>query len=245
MEEPESEHFIEVSALEAIRGKPFLYAAAGSDLEQPIVALTGHVHDFTFVDINYGIARMRRALEPSTSFLFRGQRKEIPEVAGETHTGNQCGRQVVHPFIKVEEYDLLNGDSISVRRRCGYGQYAIAALDPGSLGVFMHRGDSGGEGGSGILFLSDNANDHKPSENLLTLLKTKLAPQALIIADASTTPSWLKSPFNGDSGREGDEIYFNLRGWEYNQPDCVWRCVGYLPPRYRRPCLVWLCTKRG
>lgn len=72
-------------------------------------------------------------------------------------------------------------------RRRGFGQYALHELPDGSLSMFMHRGDSPGEGGSNVFYLSNRRTSHKPLSSLMSVIKRKLAYPALIASDGSNT----------------------------------------------------------
>jgi len=48
---------------------------------------------------------------------------------------------------------VSDGRRLTVIRRCGYEQYALGEFPNRSIGVFVHRGDSPGEGGSNVCFL--------------------------------------------------------------------------------------------
>lgn len=58
-------------------------------------------------------------------------------------------------------------------------------LEKSSLDYFIHRGDSGGEGGSRIYFLSNLNPDYKPISRLYDKLLYRLKPDGYIISDGS------------------------------------------------------------
>lgn len=67
-------------------------------------------------------------------------------------------RGYIEPCVLTETYlHLEAGKEIRIHRRRGYGYSAFAKeIHTNSLGVFFYRGDSGGEGGSGNRWLSQD-----------------------------------------------------------------------------------------
>jgi hypothetical protein len=233
-------YFVEREWLERVRNKPFMYCAAGDDHAAPLNAFIDFISDFTFVDLRYQFNRLKPALARHPEFERIRRRKVVVPDTIETHPGNECGPSAVQPEVYVEEYaDFTKGRAVRVTRRLGFGQYAVEALPPTTLGVFMHRGDSGGEGGSGIQFLTNVKNAHAPSNQMMHKLYGKLADHSLVIADSSTLGHELWHEAYGSAGQEaGADAYERLKGKRFNVDHCVWSCVGFLG-QHRGATLVW------
>jgi len=65
--------------------------------------------------------------------------------------------------------NLQTNREISIIRRRGFGQYALNEFPDDSLSIFCHRGDSSGEGGSGVRYLDNIKIKHPPLSMLLML----------------------------------------------------------------------------
>lgn len=86
--------------------------------------------------------------------------------------GQREGYRFLAPSKLAETYERV-GDRrrITVIRRRGFGQYALSTeFADGSVGVFMHRGDISGEGGSNIYYLANMQSRHEPVGNLFDKL---------------------------------------------------------------------------
>jgi hypothetical protein len=115
---------------------------------------------------------------------------------------------------------------IKVVRRRGFGQIALSEFAPGSIGVFIHRGDSPGESGSNVYFFSDLNSRHEPCGHLFPKLVRGVSDKALVISDGSNVRfNMLKRQcrLNGIDRRIGYESHiehpFDLGGLR-------WNCVG-------------------
>jgi hypothetical protein len=150
----------------------------------------------------------------------------------------------LQPSRLLETY-LRIGDQrqIAVIRRRGFGQYALSEeFADGSIGVFMHRGDGEGEGGSNVYFLANMPAKYEPLSNLFDKLSRKLANRALIVSDGSNCRierlrkrDWQREVRGPEAFRESRPSAFTFGGWS-------WECVGYLGERYG-PTLVWGVTR--
>jgi hypothetical protein len=119
--------------------------------------------------------------------------------------------------------------SLTVVRRRGFGEYALDEFPNRSIGVFVHRGDSPGEGGSNTYFLANKKLDHRPLSRLFDKLTQKLADRALIISDGSLVDPRLKRRFRGQ------QFIFGSFEWKHagfigghGSPTSIWevaRCV--------------------
>ena len=169
-------------------GKIFMYPCAGNDIAEPVQVFGELFDTFLFVDLQYhaasGIPKIPGWCEVSGS-----QRKLGSLISAVRHM--QDGRskfRVIEPgWFFSDHINETTGRRILLVRRRGFGQYALHELPDGSLSMFMHRGDSSGEGGSNVFYLANRRTSHGPISNLLNLLKRKITVPALIASDGSNT----------------------------------------------------------
>jgi hypothetical protein len=120
---------------------------------------------------------------------------------------------------------LPSGRQVALSFRRGFGQYGLHEIPDGSLDVFVHRGDSLGEGGSGVWFLANMTARHQPLSRLLDVIGAKLRYPALIGSDGSNTRLvQLKQAAYGDPEAPTRFIAGPL----------TWRRVGDVPFRGRQ-----------
>jgi hypothetical protein len=121
------------------------------------------------------------------------------------------------------------------------------------LGVFMHRGDSQGEGGSNVWFLANRRRDHEPVSNLWDKISIRLADQSIVVTDGSNCRirqiRALKRrlrEIRRSSGRATISVdaYNEAKGLQFIYGPFEWKVIGYLKPRYG-PTLVWGLTRRN
>lgn len=152
------------------------------------------------------------ALERPSAYGRRGPRQIDPARLEETYLHEASGRL------------------IRVTRRRGFAQYALKEIPNGSLGVFFHRGDSMGEGGSDAWFLANRPRRHPPLSNLFARLKQKLAYPALIASDGSnTTFEPIVTAVRSDAQQP---MQFKLEGLH-------WVRVGTMTDEGRRRTAIW------
>jgi hypothetical protein len=182
-------------------GKIFMYPCAGNDISEPVQVFGDIFDTFLFVDIKYRDGTKLpeipgwRALS-GTQNRFGSTNFSIRHV--------QDGRfkyRVIDPEWMLTDFvNELTGRKILVVRRRGFGQYALHELPDRSLSMFMHRGDSPGEGGSNVFYLDNRKTSYQPISNLLDLIKRKLTVPALIASDGSNTNiSELRDTANGSA----------------------------------------------
>ncbi len=137
-----------VEILGSLTARTLFYPCSGNDIYTPIEAFKSVVTDFWFADFNY-------TKEP---LLKDGSTYQLSERAWEdvgtlrTPRGSASIRKVFH-----ETYHRhLDSGTIRIHRCNGH---ALDAFEQHirargiQLSVFFHRGDSPGEGGSGIYWL--------------------------------------------------------------------------------------------
>ena len=119
-----------------------------------------------------------------------------------------------------------------VVQRRGFGQYALHEVPDSSLHMFLHRGDSGGEGGSGAYFLSNHRMAHPPLSMLLNVLKRKLSYPALVGSDGSNTS--IQQLSSASTGNES-VVQFTSNGMR-------WRRAGTLQSSKTNQTVIWKVT---
>lgn len=217
------------------RGKVFMYPCAGFDMPD-ILEKFGHQFDtFLFVDIRYDFRRhmvppisgWRQV--PGTRRLMGAPFCRLSWVSFD----NRSYREVEPAWLRFDMRHSTSGRVVELCLRRGFGQYALHELEDGSLAMFLHRGDSSAEGGSGVWYLADRRMSHPPLSRLFDVIKRKLAPDAWIGSDGSNTQFRELQR----AAVEGDEISrFNRHGllWQremtiQRQHDCrrtvVWRVM--------------------
>lgn len=237
-------YFVPADALAAIGGRVLFYPSAGSDWSEALTAFADAIDEFRFVDINYeftghdavlvagGYSRIRRTLIGPThsTAVARSSESGIPY-------------RDLEPAWFTERYErCADGRQFTVIRRRGFGQYAIRELADRSVGVFMHRGDSLGDGGSNTYYLANRRRDHEPLSNLFSKLAVKLADRALIISDGSNTRKRFINRYHFCTEIEGSHAYEREKDRTHFFGGFTWKCVGYLGNRYG-PTLVWLIVR--
>jgi hypothetical protein len=231
--------YIETEWLESVRKKSFYYPAAGFDFSDPISLLKDHVSEFVFCDIHYknGLI-LKPVMSEAEGYKliesnFSGDRFATLQLR---HDSYGKSYRFLEPSKLIETY-LYSGRQISVTRRRGFGQFGIAEFKDGEMGVFMHRGDSLGEGGSGMHFLANRKTRYEPLTNLFDQLARKFSNRAIVISDGSNSliPDLMEHHRVSDDGKK---IYEKLAESSFLSFKYRWQCVGWLTPRYG-PTLVW------
>lgn len=208
--------------------------------------LQDYIDTFWFCDTHYQAAlNLPPVLLPDSGFRIVQAKKD--GVVGARSENRKDSLGLTYKFLKPsrlnETYERLDGYRISVIRRRGYGQIAISAeFCSSSIGVFMHRRDSPGDGGSKVFFLGNFNARYAPCGRLFDQLSLKLTDRSLIISDGSnSTIPWVKRFHDKRIG--GSEAYRKHSGKEYEYGCFRWRCVGWLSNKYG-PTLVWGLTRK-
>jgi hypothetical protein len=234
--------FVDPEWLDAIRGKIFFYPAAGCDWREPFDVFADHIDTFWFADINYckGL-RMRPVQGVKSRFrLLLSNVSGEPEAAMEWRDGHRS----LLPSRLHQTYECVgDGRRVTVVRRRGFGQYALSEeFADGSIGVFMHRGDSPGEGGSNTYYLANMRSSHKPLSNLFDKLSRKLANRALIVSDGSNCDIKEIRKWHLQLRVAGFDAFKQARAQGFDRWGWSWKCVGYLGEGYR-PTFIWGLTR--
>lgn len=228
-------HHIPREWLRQVAGSALFYPCAGADIAEPIRVFSPVVSALWFADIGYPRGmRMDAALPDAQPHVM---------VDGDVHAEmeRRDGHRFLVPSRRIETYARADGSCFKVIRRRGFGEIALGEEFPDrSIGVFLHRGDGGGEAGSGVSFFRDQPRRHPPLADLFSRLKRKLTKPALIVTDGSNCGRSLGLPiarFTRTSAT-GAEAFAQQRDAEWRAGGLRWRCVGFLGPRYG-PTLAW------
>lgn len=208
-----------------------MYPCAGNDLAEPFDAYARRFDTLLFVDISYGFHHF----EPPTFAGWRALRETLSLEGPPTSTmrrvvgQSRTYRDLAPAWWRCQYQHVDTRKTVKLVLRRGFGQYALHELMSGQLGMFLHRGDSPGEGGSGARFLENVSMSHAPLSMLLDVIKTKLSVPGLIGSDGSNTSiRQLMRAAVGDE-RHVDFVSHGLH----------WRRVGGLPGRLSRSTVVW------
>ena len=197
-----------------------------------------HVDEFHFVDITYKLdQKMSFPFTRPSEYQQRGWFREGDRIARINWREAEAGRldPLVEPGHVREVFARTrDGRRITVIRKRGLGQDALAEFSSRSIGVFVHRGDSPGEGGSDVYFLDRN--------NLFEQLTDRLGDRSLIVSDGSNAHVPHVRKFH-NTEVTGAVAFEELRQRSFTFGKLDWRCVGYLG-RKNGPTLVWDVTRR-
>lgn len=131
----------------------------------------------------------------------------------------------IEPCVRKDRYlHAPTGREIAVRRRRGYGEKSIEHLN--SINVFFHRGDSIGESGSNVRWLSHRRR---------SLIMSRLVDGGLVVSDGSLAN--VKQVARLADSKESSEKTFRTAE-DFVTWQRKWRCVGWMKRRYG-PTLIW------
>lgn len=208
-----------------------MYPCAGFDIVDPIRAFGDWFDTFVFVDITYRFDYFRMPAlldwdEVPASVQLEGLAVDRIRMV---ERGQRRHREIEPAWRRTRHRNPCTGRIIDVVFRRGFGQYALHELRDGMLGMFLHRGDSAGEGGSGICFLGNHRMSHPPLSMLLDVIKRKMETPALIASDGSNTRiREIVDAANGDTAITAFSKY-----------GLAWERTGNLPGRLGRQTVVW------
>lgn len=235
--------FIEPTCFQVIERGRLFYPGAGSDHAEFLILFASHLTEFRFADIDYDFGRDQPPSDPGPEYKLLESRLDGDATARLEWPTSDRPYRVIKPAHLIRRYERrCDGRRFNVILRRGFGQYALAELEDRSVHVFVHRGDSAGEGGSNVCYLGNRRRRHIPLSNLFEKLTRKLAARALIVSDGSNARVRFVRKFNR-TNVEGREAYESLRDRVFSFGDRNWRCVGYIGPRYG-PTLVWSADLR-
>jgi hypothetical protein len=224
------DQYIDPDALNPLVGASLMYHGSGGDWKEPLEFFAPTITDFWFVDVGYfqrGSAENTRPLASKTTlFEFLGRELLGPSVS--TQEQRQCNGipyPHIEPCLLVERYvHIASGVEVTVRRRRGYGERTLPFID--RLGIFVHRGDSPGESGSGVRWLSRRRIDS---------LLSHLLRGGLVVTDGSLSDAREIRKLEGSS-LSPEEAFRAARAFE--KWGYAWQPVGWMAPR-SGPTLIW------
>lgn len=228
--------FIKTDALKAIRGSALFYPSAGRDWDEPLRLFVPCVHEYWFVDTTYFTHDERGDRgEPSISghadlvferFELSGSALAALETRRDESSG--CEYPFVEPCTRSEVYRHRPSDTrVVLHRRRGFGQRSIAMAP--DMGVFFHRGDSPGEAGSNVHWLSGR---------WIHEVMSRLRDGGLVVTDGSLAHP---RPLRRFHGREVPSEAAFEQAKPFTKWGRRWECVGWADRRYG-PTLIWRTT---
>jgi hypothetical protein len=234
-------HYIPDKWLVAVAGTTLFYPCSGSDIAEPIAIFAPFMKDFWFADLDYPAGlRMAPALRETGDLSCSLLDVEIEgEASAEMVWLGNC--RFLPPSRRIETYRRRDGSTFRVIRRRGFGEIGLGTeFADGSIGVFFYRGDSLGEGGSGLSFFANKRRRYSPLSDLFSLLSRKLAPPALVVTDGANTPRHGRAPVAkfARTSISSEEAFEQCRGQRYMAGGHSRTCVGYAGQRYG-PTLAW------
>lgn len=245
---------IEAERLEAIKkalpdvtGSLVFYPCAGDDYQEPLNLFAPFFSEFQFEDIWYDFTDSRPVLIGNDHFdLVSRQLDGLPR-SRPRQVLNSTGIEYreIDPATFTEIYsDNSRSRTLTVIRRRGFGQYGLASLEPESVGLFIHRGDSGssGEGGSGAFFLANKKKRHEPLSNLFDKVKRVLSPISFVVTDGSNTSIHdLRKTY----GVQDATSSLHFPGEAFDHFGCRWTCICRIGDSRHGQTYVWKVRKQA
>jgi len=191
------------------------------------------VSDLWLVDRTYftpdSMTRARPLLDRDPGWeLFEVQFEGPPSATREWRT-DERGRRYRHlePGTRSEHYRRVGtGHELAIHRRRGYAQISIEKVR--DLAVHFHRGDSPGEGGSGIEWLSRRRHE---------LLLGRMRSPGLVVSDGSLARIDVLEEL---ARMTSDPVEVARAAPTFTKWGWHWECVGWAPPRREsKATLVW------
>ena len=180
---------IEAANLPLYKGKVFLYPCAGLGIPDALSAFWQQFDTFLFVDTKYRLRHL--AMPPCPGWAAVPGTRRLEGKPEDTmrclQSSGRRYREIEPAWLREDFKHLQSGRVVEVCLRRGFGQYALHEVTDGTLGMFMHRGDSGGEGGSGVCYLANQRMSHPPISDLFDVIKRKLTMPGLIASDGSNS----------------------------------------------------------
>ena len=231
--------------LHTISGDVLFYPSSGNDIEELVTSFLPVITKFWFCDLMYmkGMV-LPPAITEDIGFRIEGKSELLgnPNSVLEEQQPDRPYRHMEPSILKEVYVHEASDNTFEINRRRGFGQYAIAKFSNKSIGVFVHRGDSMVEGGSGVFYLANKKAKYEPLGKLFDKLSTKLADTALIVTDGSNCQAKFLKKFNFYNDISGAEAYEYHRDKDYRKWGFIWACVGYLSNK-NGPTLIWLVSR--
>lgn len=237
--------FIEEEWLNFLEGKTLYYPAAGDDYFDAFNLFKEKISKFTFCDLHYprGLT-LKPMLSPNDGYqLISSERSGKPYSQITYRVDRSCGEyRWLHPSKLTETYIDPNGKLLTTIRRRGFGEYGLSELNVGELGVFMHRGDSPGEGGSNLWFLANKTRNHPPCSMLFNVIASKVLDKLVIVSDGSNSRIPQLTQYQRYQFKyyrlDGSTLYEQRSTLTFSKYGFEWKCIGWMTRRYG-PTLIW------
>lgn len=233
--------FIPSEWLTLIREGSFLYPCAGDDFQEALSVFSPYVSKFVFCDLFYDKGlNLKPVFRPKEGYQLTGS-----SISGDPSSSLSCkdGHKEIEPSALIEVYENEYGNRrVTVKRRRGFGQYSLLEFEPKSISVFMHRGDSPGEGGSNVYYFADCKTRYQPIGHLLTKLCERLTDRAILLSDGSNTRVEQLQKFHHEQ-LSGADAFSIMKGHSFHRNGFLWTCIGYLGNKYG-PTLAWGLERR-
>jgi len=211
---------------------PLFYPSAGKDWNAPVRAFFPAVREFWFVDVAYFLSndpadRSEPALSGNADFKFERFELSGPPTAGLERRAGADGRNYpyLEPCTRTEYYrDHTTNESLVLHLRRGYGQRSIERVP--NIGVFFHRGDSPGESGSNVYWLSRRWVQHWLG---------RLPDAGLVATDGSLAQCRQLRRFHRSNTTPAEAFQQSAPFTKWGRR---WTCVGWAGQR-NGPTLIW------
>jgi hypothetical protein len=240
--------YIEEAWLNSIHGKSLYYPSAGVDMLEAFATFNKQVSKFYFCDLKYPQATMSRLVD-SLNFPVRfgytlvSSTQQGDIYAKLTYRFDEFKRRYrwLEPSSVTFTYEGTEGRQVHIIYRRGFGEMGLSELTAPELGVFMHRGDSAGEGGSGVRYLANKKKRFDPLSRLFDVIASRTNGTFIVVSDGSNT-AFRELIRHKSVSRSGSEIYQQIRSTPFERCGFFWHCIGWMQPRYG-PTLVWGLSK--
>jgi hypothetical protein len=204
-----------------------------------MAAIDGTVQEFVFADPAYKRDRSTtRTPFPTNAEPVVRVASEISEPDRQRNGNSEMpGRRWAMEWSRTV-YRKEDGRDVVVVCDSRHASEVLAErFPPRSIGVFMHRGDGAGEGGSALSFLDPGKRSPDCFSYHIDSLAKRLADRALVVTDGSNTEvAWLAKFYA--SRRPARGACFEAKEVDHEMAGFHWTCVGWLGRRYG-PTLVW------
>ena len=230
------------AVLEHIEGSSLFYPCSGRDTLGAVKLLAPYVNDFLFADTAYFTYNSQMKV-PSPKdipgFELISRKRTGPPRAEMTEKYDEVKKEYYHdiePCIVTETYlHEPTGKTIHFRLKRGFAEYTFRHIE-NKIGVFYYRGDSLGEGGSGISWLGSKR---------LNMVCDKLIDGGLIVTDGSNGgrnhKPLRKYHCHRDNEESREEMMKTLTPF-FDNKGRRFTCVGYAGERYG-PTFIWQVKK--
>jgi hypothetical protein len=216
-----------------------LYQCSGHDIEECLGAFHEMISDFWFCDPVYRGTESAKKIMSDLGYHFITVEGDSPPFPPSEMRGIGAG---CYPHVpKAVRSELFershDGRRVKVNWRRGFGEYMLHEQASASVTVFMHRGDSPGEGGSNRYFFSSKGHAFPPIPSMIGCLRDRLSTKAIIVTDGSNCNIGFLKRWHGKdiSPTEAAET---AQQKSHQKHGLAWTCIGHVGKRCG-PALAW------